>query len=144
MVLFLVAILFSGHGDRDNPDRWVSAREAHILFAATAFLAGPGFSRIRRGRTAIWIACVAIGLLMADRFVARETSEPHLQLSYALAEWIDDNVGEEEQVVILTAPLPDDAGQRFLDNAQRSGDAPGLRQTLELLADIDPAPPDFQ
>ena len=56
VALFVVAVLFSGHGDRDNPDRWVSAREAHILFAATVFLAGLGFSRIRHARTAIWIA----------------------------------------------------------------------------------------
>lgn len=144
VAVFGVAILFSGHGDRDNPDRWVSAREAHILFAATVFLAGLGFSRIRRARTAIWIACVAVGLFMSDRFVARETSEPHLQLSYAVAQWIDHNVGPQEQVVILTAPLPDDASNRFLDNAERTGGRPGRLQALTLLADIDPAPPDFQ
>ena len=67
VALFLVAILFSGHGDRDNPDRWVSAREAHILFSALILLAGLGFTRIRRGRTAIWIACLAVGLFMTGR-----------------------------------------------------------------------------
>ncbi len=141
---FGIAILFSGHGERDQPDRWVTAREAHILFAATVFLAGLGFSRIRRGRAAIWIACVAVGLFMADRFVARETSDPHLQLSYSLATWIDSNVDEAEQVVILTAPLPDNASEGFLNNAERTGGSPGRRQALALLADINPAPPDFQ
>ncbi len=76
--------------------------------------------------------------------MATETSNPHLRLSYALAKWIDGNVSQGDQVVILTASLPDDASQRYLDDAERSGGAPGRRRALELLAELDPAPPDFQ
>ncbi|HUG81298.1 MAG TPA: hypothetical protein VML01_06530 [Bryobacterales bacterium] len=144
VALFAIAILFSGHGERENPDRWVTAREAHILFAAVVVLAGLGFSRIRRARTAVWIACIAVSIFMTGRFITIETSEPHLRLSYALAKWADANVSAAEQMVVLPAPFPDDASRRYLDNAERTGGAAGRRQALELLAALDPAPADFQ
>ncbi|MEX2301385.1 MAG: glycosyltransferase family 39 protein [Bryobacterales bacterium] len=45
LLLFLAAILLSAHGERDQPERFVTAREAHVLLAAVVLAAGAGLAR---------------------------------------------------------------------------------------------------
>ena len=144
LALFLIAILFSGHGDQNPPDRFVSAREAHILDAAVLFLAGLGLSRLSRYRVPTVAACLLWGIFAADRFVAAETSEPKTRLSYDVARYLDDNVRNGERAIVLVKPVSADMLDDYLDAATRRGGTAGRRKALEILAGIDVSPPDFQ
>jgi hypothetical protein len=52
VLLFLAAILLSAHGERDQPERFVTARETHVLLAAVVLVAGVGLARFDSRRTA--------------------------------------------------------------------------------------------
>lgn len=111
--LFLVAILFSAHGERDDPDRWVTAREAHLLLTGAALLGGLGLSRLRRGRRLLLTAGVLAGIAMSRTAVVRETAEPRVLLSYEAALWLDEYVGAEETVLLVGRPIPQDQLERY-------------------------------
>ncbi len=144
VAIFLVAILFSGHGDQNPPDRYVSAREAHILDSAVLLLAGLGLGRVSRLRTPLIAAGVLWGVLAADRFVAAETSAPKTRLSYDLARYLDDHVRNGERAVILVQPVSAAMLEDYLSAATQRGGAAGRKKALEILAGINISPPDFQ
>ncbi len=144
LVLFLVSVLFSAHGERDQPDRFVTAREAHVLLAAVIVLAGLGLNRVRRYGTALVIASLLTGLFMADRMVARESSAPHFQLSHRMALYLDQHVLDDQQVAVLAKAIPQPLLGRFLEKAERQGGTAGRRKALEVLIDLDASPPDYQ
>ena len=142
--LFLAAVLLSAHGERDQPERFVTAREAHILLAATVMAAGIGLQRMQRFRSALAAVCVIAGLWMAHRFVAKETVEPAFSLSYEVAHYLDDHVRAGEQVIVLARAIPEDMLARYLDKAEQSGGPAGRRKALDVLMDLDPAPSNYQ
>ncbi len=144
LAIFLIATLFSAHGDQNPPDRFVSAREAHILDAAALLLAGLGLSRVTRFRLPVIAACLLWGIVAADRFVASETSESKTRLSYDLALYLDGHVRDGEQAAVLVRPVSANMFDEYLDAATRRGGAAGRRKALEILAEIDISPPDFQ
>ena len=144
LALFLIALLFSAHGERDQPDRFVTAREAHLLLAAMAVLAGLGLGRLRRFRGIVLALGLAISLFMADRFVSRETSDPRLKLSYELARHLDQAVSGSEKVVVLAKPIAPQLLSRYLDKSEELGGIIGRRQAVLALAGLDTCPPDYQ
>jgi hypothetical protein len=144
VAIFLIAILFSGHGDQNPPDRYVSAREAHILDAVVLVLAGLGLTRLSRFRTPVIAACLLWGIFAADRFVAAETSEPKTRLSYDLARYLDDHMRSGEHAVVLVKPVSAAMLEDYLGAATRRAGSPGRRKALEILAGINISPPDFQ
>ena len=127
LALFLIAILFSAHGERDQPDRFVTAREAHLPLAAVTVMAG-----------------LAISLFMADRFVNRETSDPRLKLCYELAQYLDQAVSGSEKVVVLAKPIAPAMLSRYLDKSEELGGVIGRRNAVLALARLDTSPPDYQ
>jgi Dolichyl-phosphate-mannose-protein mannosyltransferase len=144
LTLFLAAVLLSAHGERDQPERFVTAREAHVLLAATVLLAGIGLQAVRRFRgTLVAVSCCA-GLWMAHGFVARETSEPPFALSYEAARYLDAHVGAGEQVVVLAQGVPADLLARYLDKAERGGGHAARDKALGVLVDLDNSPPNYQ
>jgi len=136
VVLFLLAILFSAHGERDQPDRFVTAREAHILLAGGCLLAGLGIRRTQRFTTPLALICLAWSVVAADRFVDRETSEPHVALSLEAARYLDQHVQEGETVVVLANPIPRPALETFLKQAGSGG--------IDSLLRLEVSPPDYQ
>jgi hypothetical protein len=144
VVLFLAAILFSAHGDRDQPDRFVSARESHILLSAVALLAGLGLSRLPRFRVPVLILCAFWGIFLAHRFVASETADPKLRLSYDLALYLDQHVRNGERAVVLAKPVPAALFSDYLDKTTAHGGLAGRRRALENLRQLDISPPDYQ
>ena len=144
LALFLIALLFSAHGERDQPDRFVTAREAHLLLAAMAVLAGLGLGRLRRFRGIVLALGLVISLFMADRFVSRETSDPRLKLSYELARHLDQAVSGSEEVVVLAKPIAPQLLSRYLDKSEELGGIIGRRQAVLALAGLDTSPPDYQ
>ena len=144
LALFLIAILFSAHGERDQPDRFVTAREAHLLLAAVTVMAGLGLSRLRRFRGIVLALGLAISLFMADRFVNRETSDPRLKLCYELAQYLDQAVSGSEKVVVLAKPIAPAMLSRYLDKSEELGGVIGRRKAALALARLDTSPPDYQ
>jgi len=144
VALFLAAILFSAHGDRDQPDRFVSARESHILLSAVALLAGLGFSRLPRFRVPVLILCAFWGIFLAHRFVASETADPKLRLSYDLALYLDQHVRNGQRAVVLAKPVSGALFSDYLNKTTAHGGLAGRRRALENLRQLDISPPDYQ
>jgi len=144
VALFLAAILFSAHGDRDQPDRFVSARESHILLSTAALLAGVGFSRLPRFRVPALVLCAFWGIFLAHRFVASETAGPKLRLSYDLALYLDQHVRNGERAVVLAKPVSGALFSDYLDKTTAHGGLAGRRRALENLRQLDISPPDYQ
>jgi hypothetical protein len=144
VALFLAAILFSAHGDRDQPDRFVSARESHILLSAAALLAGLGFSRLPRFRVPVLVLSAFWGIFLAHRFVASETADPKLRLSYDLALYLDQHVRNGELAVVLAKPVSGALFSDYLDKTTAHGGLAGRRRALENLRQLDISPPDYQ
>ena len=144
LALFLAAILFSAHGVSPDPERFVTAREAHLLIAAAVGLAGFGLTPWSRLRLLLLVAGFVLGIYGAHRFVARETSDPHLQLSYRLARYLDSTVSDSEKVIVLAKPIARELIQDYLDKAFRQGGPPALAQAQRILEGVDTSPLDYQ
>ena len=142
LALFLVAILFSAHGVGENPERVVTEREAHIPLVAVTMLAALGLGALPRYRIAITALSVGVGLWMADRYIRRVTSEPHLALSYQVARYLERQVPTGDVVAILARAndLED-----YLAAVERKHGPGAVRQTLRALRRLDMGKPqDYQ
>ncbi|HYM10006.1 MAG TPA: hypothetical protein VEU62_04705 [Bryobacterales bacterium] len=117
LVIFLVGILFSAHGSPLGPERFVSAREAHLPIAATILLAGLGLGWsgwrsglwTRRVQLALAAAGVALGIFTAARFVAQAAAEPQVQLAYRLARYLDATLRPGDRALVLAKAMLRDA-----------------------------------
>lgn len=144
LALFLAAVLLSAHGERDQPERFVTAREAHVLLAATVLMAGIGLQAVRRFRWTVVLVSSLAGLWMAQRFVANESSQPPFALSYQVARYLDEHVGAGEQVIVLAQGVPADLLARYLDKAEEAGGSVARDKALDVLLDLDTSPPNYQ
>lgn len=144
LVLFLAAILLSAHGERDQPERFVTAREAHILLAGVVLVGGVGLYALPRFRWGVVLASCFTGLWMAHSFVENEISQPAFALSFEAARYLDQHVGSKESAVVLAQPVPRDLLTRHLDKAEQSGGPAGRERALANLLDLDTSPPNYQ
>lgn len=140
-VLFLVAILFSAQGVGDNPERAVTAREAHVTVVALTLLVGIGLVEVRRFRWSIVVACLALGLWMSDRYLARAVAEPELAISYRVARYLDQRVAPAEHVAVLAHGV--DAGG-YLAHLEQLGGPARRREGLKVMGGMDVSPPGYQ
>ena len=144
--LFLVSILFSAHGVSPDPERFVASREATLPVAGTIALAGFGIAACKSAKAA-WLftaAGILWSLFDAQRFVRRDTSEPHLQLSYALAQYLDGAVKGEERVLILAASPPSELLDAYFDKVRQRQGETGVDRARQVMAGMDTSPPDCQ
>jgi hypothetical protein len=144
LVLFAAAILLSAHGEAPDPERFVTAREAHIPIAAAVFAAGFAIRQRRRACAVLAAAGVALGLYQAHRFTARDTSLPATQLSFELARFLDAAVKDGETVAMLVKPIPEPLVRNYLDKVEAAGGEEGLRRARRVLTSVDTSPPDYQ
>lgn len=143
-VLFLAAVLFVGHGVRDEPERYTTSREAHIPVVAGVFLAGIGLVRLPRYRAAVLGVTTLTGVAMSVWFVHRDTSESRLRLSWETARYLDSHVGPSERAAVLAKPLPQDVLARYLQEALDRGGEEAVRRAARVLEAVDPSPLDTQ
>jgi hypothetical protein len=145
--LFLASILCSAHGVSPDPERFVTSREATLCISAAIFLAGFALlrwplQRWQKMRAALVALGFVWGVWDAHRFLVRDTSDPHVQLGYRLAGYLDANLKGNERVVILAPPVPPELVSMYLDKvAQLGGD---LERARRNLADSETTPPDYQ
>jgi hypothetical protein len=149
LALFLLGILFSSHGVSPNPEWFVASREATIVITAVLVLAALGLEELSRSSRP-WLASVLaiLGLIWcavdANRFLRRDTSDPHLQISYQLAQYLDRSVGAREKVLIVVKPLPEEMIQDYLGKVRRRQGETGAAKAREMMGDMDTSPPDCQ
>jgi len=142
--IFLVAIPFSPFGDPRDPERFVSAREAHLPIAALILLAGTGLARAGRLRWPLAAAGLALGIFGSVRFVAQATAEPDLEVSYRVAQYLNHNLGPQERALLLAKPVPPERLEAFVERAFRQQGEVGRRGAQEILEQIDTSPMDYQ
>ena len=142
--VFLVSILFSAHGVAPDPERFVTAREAHLLIMAVVLLAGFGLGEPTRITLALATLGAGLGIYGSARIVIRETSAPDVQLSYDLARYLDSTLGDNERAIILVKPFPHELLQSYLDKVYRDGGAAALADARRVMRNMNTSPPDYQ
>ena len=141
--VFLLSLLFSGHGVRDQPDRFVTPREAHLLLVTLAIIAGVGLAAIPRVSTEAALICVLFGAIQSHRTLQAYNRDPALALSYLSARFCNANVGKEERVVVLAKPILESAFHKALAAAERSSETDGRKNMLAQWARITVAPEEY-
>ena len=131
LTLFAIGILFSAHGEEPNPERFVTAREAHLIIAAAVFCTGFALTEGRKVAIFLAFAGIVLGVVDAHRFIARDTSQPAIRLSYELAQFLDSTVKEPGRIAMLVKPFPQIAVQDYLDKVMRRGGTKGLARAHE-------------
>jgi hypothetical protein len=143
LILFLLAIPFSAHGVDPDPERYITAREAHIPILFLLLLATLGLSQWPKWTTAIVAVSALIGLAGAIHVARNAASSPDFQLSYRLAKYLDGAVRGDERVLILAQPMPDVTSVYFEKALQTGGEA-GLRQAQLVMSKADLRPMDYK
>lgn len=144
LALFLIALLFSAHGDWPDPERRIASREAHLWIVAVALLAAIALEKMSRYRTAVVAAAVLFGIWGSYRYVERETTDPQVLLSYRLAKFLDARLQPGERALILAAPWPGHFFDFYLERAHATGGEAGYQAALQNLAESEPSPPAYQ
>jgi hypothetical protein len=141
---FAIAILLSAHGERGRPERFVTAREAHLPIAGVCLLAALGAAKLRRARTEVALAMLALSLVSAQRFVAAETAAPHIALSRQAARQLGSRLQPGQSAVVLAKPVPAGMLESYLAIAERQDGPRGRASALQTLLDLHTEPPDYQ
>jgi hypothetical protein len=144
LLLFLLAILASAHGESPDPERFVTSREATLLIAALVFLASFGIGVAGRLAVALSGAGIVLGIILADRSLVRDTSQPRIQLAYLLAQYLDQNMGESDKAVLLVPLLPKPLTNGYIDRVRRATGSDALHRAREILTSMDTSPPEYQ
>jgi len=141
--IFLLAILFSAHGEAPDPERYVTSREAVLPIAATMLLVALGLEHVRpRWGFALAILGFCWCLLDAHRVLRRDTADPHIQLSYQLAQYLDQNLGPGERALIVAKPVTPDMYQAYFDRIRHQQGQAGVEHAFQLMAGINASPLD--
>ena len=141
LALFLLAILFSAHGELPDPERVVTTREIHIPLACVLLLAALGCASYPRVAPWLVAAGAVLGIWGSYSFVRHETSRPEMRLGYELARYLDTHVAPGEQVLICATPPNVDLYYR---KAFESGGAAGLAAAQRAVEAIEVLPTDAQ
>ena len=145
VLMFTVAVLFSAHGVQPDPVRRVASREAHFWMAAVVLLAAIALENVPRYRTAIAVVAIAFGVWGTYQYVARENSDPRLQLSYRLANFFDRELQSGERALILAPPWDRALFDFYLQRARETGGEAGYQAAVRNLEETaDQSPPDYQ
>jgi hypothetical protein len=142
--LFLLALLFSAHGDWPDPERRVASREAHLWIAAVVMLAAIALGKLPRYRAALTAVGVLFGIWGSYRYVQREAEDPHLLLSYRLAKFLDTALEPSQHALILAPPWPSHTFDFYLQQARETGGEAGYQAAVRNLAESDQSPPAYQ
>jgi len=141
LALFLIAILFSAHGTGERPERFVTAREAHIPVVGIIALAGLGLGALPRFAHALTALSIGTGLWMADRSVSRAAADPYVGLSYRVARYLHDHLAPGEYAVVLARGI--DASD-YLAHLEETHGPGAVQDGLRILRTLETSPPDYQ
>ncbi len=143
-LLFLVALLFSAHGDPPDPNRYITSREAHIPITLVTLLSALALMNLTRLRLALCGLGVLLGVYGSYAYVRHETSRPEIRLGYELARYLDQNAEASDRVLILAKPIDPAAIQMYLDKVRETGGEAAVADARKILANAETSPLDFQ
>ncbi|HWZ33409.1 MAG TPA: glycosyltransferase family 39 protein [Bryobacteraceae bacterium] len=144
-LMFSVALLFSAHGVRDDPDGKVASREAHFWIAAVVLLAAIALEKVPKYQVALAGLGIAFGVWGTYQYVAREDSDPRLQLSYRVAKFFDGALQPGQRALILSPPWDRQFFDFYLQRARETGGETRYQAAVRNLAEnTDTSPPDYQ
>lgn len=144
VALFAIAILFSAHGVMPDPERYVSAREAHIPMYFVLIAASLGLRQWPRATRAFVAASAVMGVAAAFWYARFESSRPDVELGYRVAKFLDQSLGPGERALILGCPVSERDVRLYLSKAKQTGGEEGLRQAQIELRRFEATPPDYQ
>ena len=145
LAMFSIAVLFSAHGVQPDPIRRVASREAHFWMAAIVLLAAIALQKLPRYRAAAGILAVAFGVWATYQYVAREASDPRLDLSYRLAKFFDRELKPGERALVLSPPWDRALFDFYLQRARETGGEARYQAAVRNLDETaDMSPPDYQ
>ena len=92
----------------------------------------------RWNRVTAWIAGLAIllGVLQSSLLVASQTSEPHTNLSYQVATYIEASATANDKLLIVARPFTPDDWNYFLQKASSSKGKRALRLRTEFCGKV--------
>jgi hypothetical protein len=149
---FLIAILFSAHGDprpgSDNSESFVTSREATLIVGYALILAGIGLEHLleRRRQLALWFggAAVVLGVAQSAQFVAKQTSQPDVALSYRAACYLNAHVSPTDRVLVLAKAFTQNDWKLYLQKVEQLDGERGLAEARDKLYQADLSPIAFQ
>ena len=155
-VLFLGALIFSAHGIKPDPLRFVTEREAYVPIALLILYAGVGGSRLAgelprmlarapllsNGLLLLALLLIAaLGLNRGIHRVAAANEDPEVKTSFEVAQFL---ARKQTPALILARPLPEDQLLFHLGRAERSGGARGKEMAIRMLRETETTPFDYQ
>jgi len=144
LAVFLVAVLFSAHGVRPDPERYITSREAHIPMVVVLLFAVAGLAHWPRWQRAAVLSSVALGVAMAFWYVHTQTAFPDLQLDYRVAQYLDRSLQPGQHVLLLTKPLAADLTAQYISQVTKTGSSEDIIEAQREIQAAALTPPDYQ
>ena len=149
---FLIAILFSAHGDprpgSDNAEAFVTSREATLIVGYVLILAGIGLEYLlrRQRQLALWLggAAVVLGVAQSAQFVAKETAQPDVALSYGAARYLNAHVSKADRVLVLAKAFTENDWKLYFQTVEQLEGERGLAEARSKFRQTDHSPISFQ
>jgi len=156
VVLFLVVIVFSGHGIQPDPVRLVTEREAFVPICLLILYAAVGWGHLSEHlqrtlaeRSLLGRGIPILGLFLIAAYalnrgidrVAASNLDPELKTEYEVAQFL---AAKRAGALILANPLPEYAAHEYLRHVERSRGPEGRQKAQELLKGVDTGPLDYQ
>jgi hypothetical protein len=156
LILFLAAMVFSGHGIEPDAERMVTEREAFIPIGLLVLWAGIGGSMLltnfqtgfahagwQRLVIPLLILFMAAGYSLNRAMVRMSAAhaDPELKTAYDVAQYL---AVLRARALVFAAPMPDEGMQNFLQNAEKSGGQRGLLNAQRILDEMETTPLDYQ
>src|SRR5262249_22686942 len=122
-----------------------ASREAHFWIAGVTLLAAIALQNLPRYQAPLAAIGIGLGIWGTYQYVARENSDPRLQVNYRVAKFFDTHLEPGERALILSPPWDQSVFDFYLQRARETGGEAGYRAAVRNLAETaDMSPPDYQ
>jgi hypothetical protein len=150
--VFLVAVLCSAHGvprpGSKGTESFVTSREATLIVGYILLLAGMGVEYLlqTRRQLAVWLGgtAVVLGIAQSAHFVAKQTSQPDVALSYSAARYLSTHVSQADRVLVLAKAFTENDWKAYLQKIEQLDGERGLAEARSRLRQADLSPISFQ
>lgn len=111
-------------------------------------LAGIGLDYLlgKRRQLALWLggAAVVLGVAESARFVAKETAQPDVALSYGAARYLNAHVSKTDRVLVLAKAFTENDWKLYFQTVEQLEGERGLAEARSKFRQTDQSPISFQ
>ena len=93
-----------------------------------------------------WLALVLVvvwGTFQTDRYIKRLLADQNLNLDYAVAQHLEQNLSDGDVALVFAQPLPANSAQQYLDKVYSQGGTKALEIARQQLAELNSGPLDY-